>query len=379
VAEPLKNSYGPEIPREIARMIRSTYPKFPADTFVRDVLKGYEPLALTQRGWKIARALRRHLPQDYPRALEILMASLKPSATYLARSSSLSSFLYLPHTLFVAEYGLDNFEISMRAQHELTQHFTAEFSIRAFLEKHPKPALTRLKIWTRDPNVHVRRLVSEGTRPRLPWAPRLRGFQADPRPVLELLELLKDDPELYVRRSVANNLNDIGKDHPDVLVKTVRRWMKGATEERRWIVRHALRSAVKRAEAGALDVLGFGGAAKVSVTKIDIAPKQAAIGKSVVVSFDIRNATTKTQRVLADLRVHFVKSNGRSSPKVFKLKTLELAPKEAVRLRKTIGLHEMTTRKHYPGRHKIDVVLNGQPSPLAFFELTGHRSHGRQA
>ena len=133
-------------------------------------------------------------------------------------------FIYLPHVFFVAKFGVGHFEASMRAQYELTQRFTAEYSIRGFLERYPERTLARLREWAGDANAHVRRLVSEGTRPRLPWAPRLRAFQDDPQPVLELLELLKDDPELYVRRSVANNLNDIGKDNPTALIDTCRHW-----------------------------------------------------------------------------------------------------------------------------------------------------------
>ncbi len=150
---------------------------------------------------------------NIPQAVDVLLASASQPHEHRA-SGGMAAFLYMPHLFFVARHGLDHFEDSMRAQHALTQLFTAEYSIRAFLEKHPEATLARLREWTADPSHHVRRLVSEGTRPRLPWAPRLRAFQKDPRPVLELLELLKDDPELYVRRSVANNLNDIGKDHP---------------------------------------------------------------------------------------------------------------------------------------------------------------------
>lgn len=213
MAEPLKNHFGPEIPKRIAGMISAVFPRFDAQAFLDEAFKGYEDLHLTPRGWQIARALRRHLPDDFAAAADILIASLGPK---LDRTEGLgmAPFLYLPHVLFVAEYGLDHFELSMRAQYELTQRFTAEFGIRPFLVRYPEQTLARLTAWTGDPSVHVRRLVSEGTRPRLPWAPRLRAFQANPRPVLALLERLKDDPELYVCRSVANNLNDIGKDHP---------------------------------------------------------------------------------------------------------------------------------------------------------------------
>src|SRR4051812_34227455 len=281
MAAALKEQFGPSVPRAIAAMISGVHPEFPAAGFLRDALAGYVPLSLTGRGFHIATALREHLPQDYPRAVGILVDSATQRHGHTA-AGGMASFLYMPHLFFVARHGLDHFEESMRAQHALTQLFTAEFSIRAFLEKHPARTLARLREWAGDPSPHVRRLVSEGTRPRLPWAPRLRAFQQDPAPVIELLELLKDDPELYVRRSVANNLNDIGKDHPALLTGLARRWLRGASAERRWIVNHALRSAVKRADAGALGALGFGAKAEVAVRARRITPAFAKIGGSVV-------------------------------------------------------------------------------------------------
>jgi 3-methyladenine DNA glycosylase AlkC len=259
----------------------------------------------------------------------------------------------------------------MRAQYELTQRFTAEFSIRVFLERYPEATLARLREWARDPNVHVRRLVSEGTRPRLPWAPRLRSFQDDPRPVLELLELLKDDPELYVRRSVANNLNDIGKDNPAALVETCRRWLDGASAERRWLVRHALRSAVKRGDPDALALLGFGAEAVVAVRDLRIEPTVAPIGGSVTVAVELANESAETQPLLVDLRIHFVKANGKTSPKVFKLKELELEPGASARLGKTISLAQHSTRTHYPGRHRVELLVNGRASEAGAFDVVG--------
>jgi 3-methyladenine DNA glycosylase AlkC len=283
---------------------------------------------------------------------------------------SLGSFIYLPHTVYVAEFGLEHFELSMQAQHTLTQRFTAEFSIRPFLQKHPEATLERLAEWTADPSEHVRRLVSEGTRPRLPWASRLPAFQRDPAPVLALLERLKDDPSLYVRRSVANNLNDIGKDHPDVLAATATAWLRDATTPaRRWIVQHALRSAVKRGEPGALAALGFGASADVVIDQASITPPSAVVGGTLAVAFDVTNNTAQAQRVLVDFAVHYVKANGQSRAKVFKLKTLDLAAHETQRVGKTISLAEMTTRKHYPGLHRVDAILNGGARSLGSFEL----------
>jgi 3-methyladenine DNA glycosylase AlkC len=367
VAGQLKDQFGESVPRAIAAMIRAVHADFPHEQFVAEVRKGYGPLSLTQRGFHIASALRRHLPQDYPRAVRILVESATQPHQHAA-SGGMASFLYMPHLFFIAQHGLDHFEESMRAQHALTQLFTAEFSIRAYLEKHPERTLAVLGEWARDPSEQVRRLVSEGTRPRLPWAPRLRAFQEDPRPVLALLELLKDDPSLYVRRSVANNLNDIGKDHPQLLVATARRWLKNATPERRWIVKHALRSAIKRADAGALAALGYGGKADVSVRKATITPARAKIGGSVSISFDLVNELTKRQRVMADLVVHFVKARG-TGAKTFKLRAVDLPPRGAITLGKKIALKQLTTRKHYPGVHRVEALLNGQRLALGKFSL----------
>lgn len=336
---------------------------------MRDVLDGYAELELMARAAKIAAALRRHLPADYEEALALLLKSLGPKREENQWSGELP-FFHLPHTTFVASYGLEHFEVSMHAQYELTQRFTAEFSIRSFLERHPAATLERLRLWARDPSVHVRRLVSEGTRPRLPWASRLRAFQKDPRPVLELLEKLKDDPELYVRRSVANNLNDIGKDHPGLLVKTAERWLIDAPAGRAWVVRHALRSAVKRGETEALRVLGYGAGARVALENVCIHPAVVTMGGAVTLSFELVNLEKGVQRVMVDFRVQFVKAAGKVGAKVFKLRAVEMAPGERVLFRKTVSLAELTTRKHYAGIHRVEALLNGEVRALGSFELT---------
>jgi 3-methyladenine DNA glycosylase AlkC len=368
MAEPLKNHYGAEMPRAIARMIEAVHAPFDSRAFLHDALDGYDALELMQRGRKIADALHAHLPASYPQAMEILLASIDQPAG-LPGKNPMASFLFLPHTLYVAKYGLEHFDVSMRAQHALTQRFTAEISIRPFIELKQILTLRTLKRWTRDPSEHVRRLVSEGTRPRLPWAPRLRAFQRDPRPALALLELLKDDPSLYVRRSVANNLNDIGKDHPELLFATAARWMKGADANRQWIIRHALRSAVKRGEAGALRVLGFGKAANVAVTYASVSPARVKPGAGVVIAFDIVSTAAGAQALLADLRVHYVKANGKTSGKVFKLREMTLPAKGAASFSKRLSLKDLTTRKHYPGVHRVEAVINGHAAALGEFVL----------
>lgn len=349
-------------------MIVAVHPRFDRAAFVTSALRDYESLDLMPRGWHLARTLRRHLPDDFEHAVQILIDSLGPPLDR-TKDFGMSTFLYLPHVFFVAEFGLDHFEASMQAQYELTQRFTAEYSIRPFLMRHQTATLRRLRSWVDDPSPHVRRLVSEGTRPRLPWAPRLKNFQDDPQPVLELLELLKDDPELYVRRSVANNLNDIGKDHPTLLTDTAARWMVDATKNRQWLIGHALRSAIKRSDPDALAVLGFGKSTKILIENPTITPQQVKLGETISFAFDLRNTSPKKQHLLVDFQIHFVKANGKTNPKVFKLKSVDLAPQASITMAKRISVANLTTRKHYPGTHAVDVIVNGVAQPLGSFEI----------
>jgi len=371
LAEALKDQYGPEKPKEIASMLSSVYSDFDKSGFITMALDGYDQLSLTERSRHIANAMKEYLPDDYSIAIDIIIKSLGPRLDNVesSDSSGMSSFVYMPHAIYVSEYGLNHFELSMQAQYEITQRFTAEFSIRAFLEKYPKETLNRLQQWTSDDSRHVRRLVSEGTRPRLPWASRLPEFQKNPKPVIKLLDLLKDDEDLYVRRSVANNLNDISKDNPEEVAKIAKRWLKGADENRVWLVKHALRSAVKRTEPWALEILGFGQEPDVEVTEVLITPGAAVMGGYVECSFVVTNTTGRVQSLLIDLCIHYVKANGKTKPKVFKLKSLEILPGQKQVFRKKISLIEMTTRKHYIGTHKIDALLNGYIEPLGEFEL----------
>ena len=239
----------------------------------------------------------------------------------------MAPFFYFPHLVFVAERGLDHFDLSMQAQHELTKRFSAEFSIRPYIAKDPERTFAVFRKWAKDRNPHVRRLVSEGTRLRLPWAARVAWLDANPQRVLDLLELLKDDPASVVRRSVANSLNDLGKVHPELLIRTCAAWLEGASADRRALVEHALRSAVKRGSADALRLLGYGGKASVSIEDARFEPRRVAIGGRAVVSFVVRSRSRAPQSLLVDLAVHFVKATGKTSRKVFKLRRIDLPPR----------------------------------------------------
>ncbi|MEW5915259.1 MAG: DNA alkylation repair protein, partial [Gemmatimonadota bacterium] len=324
-APKLKDFFDATIVGEIARSISRAHPPFNARAFTKLALDGLTDLELIARGWHIAEALREFLPAEFPQAAQLIIASLGPELSG-TDGWGMAPFRYLPHILYVQKYGLDHFEAAMHAQYELTKRFSAEGSIRQYLLKYPDATYERLTQWVRDPSPHVRRLVSEGTRPRLPWAPRLRAFQEDPRPVIALLELLKDDPDRYVQRSIANNLNDIGKDNPAIAVEVCRRWIVDAPPGRAWLVRHALRALVKQGYKPALALLGVGEKAHVRVGNVQ-APRRVRIGETARFSFDLVSTGADRQDVLVDYAVHFVKANGAARPKVFKLRRVTLAPK----------------------------------------------------
>ena len=256
---PLKHLLGQEALECLAQNIQYVDPDFPASRFYESAWTGIEPLSIMQRGLHIAKALHDVLPGNYEQAVQILMASLTPEKPD-ADDLGVAGFFYLPHSFFISQYGQDEqhnsgsdpFETSMLALHALTMRFTSEFAIRTFLIKQQQRTLKKVDQWITDPNPHVRRLCSEGTRPRLPWGKRIPSFVADPRPTLPILESLKDDPSLYVRRSVANHLGDIAKDHPELVYATCERWLKdGASTDLMWLIRHAVRYPAKQGDARA--------------------------------------------------------------------------------------------------------------------------------
>jgi len=271
MAAPLKHLVGPAMLLQIANRISVNMPAFNTAAFIQQFVAHYGELELMPRCHWVAQCLHQHLPKDYPTAVDILLQSLGPVHPSTTDFSDIS-FLHLPFSLFVSKYGLDYFDESMAAQYEITQRFSAEFSIRAFIQRYPEKCFDLFQDWIKDPNPHIRRLVSEGTRPRLPWASHLVDLQADPSPIMPLLEALKDDPELYVRRSVANNLNDIGKDHPKRVYALLTQWQKRSNKNRDWVINYALRSAIKRCEPEALALLGYKDAQGITLSHGSIAP-----------------------------------------------------------------------------------------------------------
>lgn len=356
--------------RQTAVAIHRTYAQFDHNGFCQTVMATLLQLELKARSALIAQTLKSYLPPDYPIALDILLRATLGNELSDVDGEFSFSFDLMPIAQFIELYGLNHFEESMNAMYEITKRYTAEFTIRPFLIQYPQETLAVLTEWVTDENAHVRRLVSEGSRPRLPWGLQLKQFVQDPTPMLPLLATLRNDPSLYVRRSVANHLNDISKDHPQLVVQTLEKWNEDGTKEVAWITGHALRSLVKSADTGALALLGYLPADTVTVERFTITPATIMLGETL--TFELTLLAEKTQNLMVDYVIHFVKANGKTSEKVFKWRKTKIKAGDPLHLSKNHAIKPITTRKYYAGVHLVEVQLNGRRLAQASFTLGVH-------
>lgn len=352
----------------LAAQIKRAWPSFGASAFVHQASEGLDALELKDRVRHVICALQAHLP-DYPEALDILLAT-GAAWVKVVREDGLSNFGVWPLIDFVGEHGVESFDESMVALRALTGLWSAEFAVRPFLIADPERACEHLRSWVKDPDHHVRRLISEGTRPRLPWGQRLPGFIVDPGPVLSLLEMLRDDESEYVRRSVANNLNDISKDHPELVVETCCRWWQEQdSKSRQKLVRHALRTLIKAGNPGALAVLGFDPEAEISVENLRVEKSSIQLGQAQTFAFELVHDGDDEEDLVVDYGIHLVKKAGHRTVKVFKLKTLKMQAGSRITLQKRHAFKQVTVRSYHPGRHAVEVMVNGRSRAQVEFDL----------
>jgi 3-methyladenine DNA glycosylase AlkC len=374
MAEPFKNLIHEGTVRAMADHLSRVDARFPAARFQQQALRGLTTLELKARAMQLCAALEDTLSPDFAVAADHLEAALgTPSDPLLpphaaARDDGLRGWCLWAAGEFVARRGLGQPERALAALHAITQRFTAEWALRPFVQQHPELTFATLQRWARDDSAHVRRLVSEGTRPRLPWGMQLKSLIADPSPALPLLRVLQDDPSDYVRRSVANHLNDIAKDHPDLVVDWLREHLAAASAERRALLRHASRTLIKQGHAPTLKAWGQGQPLRGSAV-LKLSPKRARVGDTLELTLTVTSHAARKQTLLIDYALHRVLANGSLAPKVFKGWLIELAAGETQRLAKRHSLREVTTRRSYAGQHRIDVLINGRVLSHADFEL----------
>jgi 3-methyladenine DNA glycosylase AlkC len=374
MGEPFKNLLNADLVRACSAALTRAWPAFDRKRFERVALKSLDALEMKARAMQIADALEAVLPPDFDAACSIIEAALAPpieidGVASARQGAGLAGWIVWPLGEFVARRGIHHPERALRALHALTQRLTAEWAIRPLIVAHPVLAFDTLLAWTRDPSPHVRRLASEGSRPRLPWGLQLKSLIADPSPTLPILAALQDDSSDYVRRSVANHLNDIAKDHPQLVVDWVQRHLSGAPTERRALLAHASRTLIKHGHAGMLALWGAGSAFEGRCT-LAVTPKRVNVGDSVALTLTLRSTSTAAQALLIDYAVHHVKANGSTSAKVFKGWKLTLDGGESRVLTRQHSFKAVTTRRYHAGRHRFDVSINGAAAASARVELS---------
>lgn len=350
---------------------------FDHKAFVSMASNKLDTLELKARSNQIVSALVEYLPDDFSHAAIIVKDALAPSSKdetiqFTSGKNGLAGWVMMPVTDYVAHAALQQeglwYEQGLELLHACTQRFSAEFSIRPFLRDYTNRTLSVLSQWAQDENVHVRRLVSEGTRPYLPWGLRLHVFAKDPTPIIPLLEQLKDDESEYVRRSVANNLNDISKDHPDKVVQIVTSWWDDNNKARTKLIKHACRTLLKDGHPGALALFGYP-PALIGKIELILSEQSLAMGGEQHITLTIKNTQKHPQKLLIDYAMHHQKANGKMSPKVFKWTSLTLPSNTQKTLTKKHDFKQVTTRKYYQGGHMVEVLINGQAFATANFDL----------
>ncbi|PHQ36468.1 hypothetical protein [Rhodopirellula bahusiensis] len=354
----------------LSSLFQNADSNFDGKAFTRQCMRGLLDLELKQRIVHIAGVLETHLSDDFATAATQIREALPPPLDPKRTDDDFGDFIFAPLGEFVVRNGLERKQLrhSLKTLKAITMRFSMEDAIRAFIDAHPDATLAELSKWSSDSNYHVRRLVSEGTRPKLPWSRRLTIDVTTPLPFLETLHA---DPTRYVTRSVANHLNDISKSHPELVLQTLRGWKSSQCQtpkELDWISRHALRTLIKQGHSPALKFLGYRDNPKIEVSDFELKTGELRPGDTIEFSFTV--SAERAESLMIDYVIDFVKANGTTAPKVHKLKSLPLGKGESVSLTKRHRLHaNATTYTLYPGRHAVTLQINGKPYGTLPFDL----------
>mgnify|MGYP000208565667 CR=1 FL=1 len=356
--EPLKNLYSHELINTLATELKGEYAIFDAHKFTESVLSDkWDALELKDRMRHIAAVIGDYLPSNYAEAIGIL----------LPVSEKFSGLEHMHFPEFVEQFGLADFELSMRALEHLTSGSSSEFAIRPFIIKFPDESMAQMALWSQSKNDHIRRLASEGCRPRLPWAMALPEFKKDPAKVLDIILNLIDDESLYVRRSVANNLNDISKDNPHLLIDVAKQYL-GQSSDVNWVIKHACRGLLKAGDKNVLPLFGYTDAKHVLVKRFK-SDTQVVMGEKLNFEFDLESNLGTLGKLRLEFVIDFVKASGKTSGKVFKIAEGEY-DQSSKRIAKYFSFKPISTRKYYTGEHAISIVINGDKVATQSFILS---------
>lgn len=350
MAEPLKAMYNESFLKEFADKVTRAYDPFDQEAFVKLALApGWEELELKGRMHRISESLGPTLPAQYESALDVLESI----------TDDCKGFPYLFFPDFVEMFGLSHWDRSVAALEKFTRMSSSEFAVRPFIKQDQPRMLAQMQAWSLHPSEHVRRLASEGCRPRLPWADALPELKRDPSPIMPILEQLKADPSEYVRRSVANNLNDISKDHPERVLHIAREWM-GKSIHTDWIVRHACRGLLRAAHPEAMALFGIVPQPGVELINWEVTPREIRLGGSIEFRYGLQVPEAQAMKLRVELAVSYPRSTGRYYRKVFKLSEKIAEGGAFLQGGRKFSFADLSTRRHYPGEHMLTLVVNGQ-------------------
>ena len=357
MAELFKNIYNKKFINDYSSILTKCINNFDAISFSKAIFTPkWEQLELKERMRHITYALNSHIKGGFKNQVNVLLKSIAEMNS-IGRKETSIEFMFLPD--FIEVYGLQEYKVSIEALEIFTQYSTSEFAIRPFIEEYPKQTITQLIKWSQHENHHVRRLSTEGSRPKLPWASSLRRFIENPEPVLPILQNLKDDESEYVRKSVANHLNDISKSQPELALELAKDWFKGS-KNMRWVVKHGLRTLLKQGDKRALTIFGFDDAKGLNIKGLTLKESEIYIGGDLYFSFEVKNTSNKERNIRLEYKIAYVKANGSTSRKVFQISEFVLNGSKSKKFKKKQRFTDFSTRKHYPGEHTIIIVVNGK-------------------
>jgi 3-methyladenine DNA glycosylase AlkC len=366
MAEALKNMFDSNFFDDISNTLEKVVPGFNGNNFLEEIYdKDWKSRELKERMRHITLVLHRHLTADFKKNVSYLLQALRIISAKGIKQK-LIEYMFLPD--YIEVFGLDHYMISMDAMEEITQFTSCEFGVRPFLIKYPKKGIKQMFDWASHKHPMVRRLASEGCRPRLPWAMALPLYKVDPMPILPILEKLKDDVSESVRRSVANNLNDISKDNPEIVIDLVQKW-KGKTKELDWVIKHACRGLLKQGNPAVLELFDFTPVEKLTIENVSIETPIVSIGESLSFSFELVNFNDFPAKIRLEYGLYFMKANGTLAKKVFTISEKNYEANSRTNIKRKQAFKIITTRKLYPGKHGLSIIINGREFEVFYFEF----------
>lgn len=365
MAELLKNIYNQQFFEGFINAMQNSIPNFSKKRFLNKIYdEEWENKELKQRMRHISTVLKDFLPPDFKNAIDVIIELID----YLKENQLGLSFEYMFLPDFVEQYGLNNYQTSVIALEKITQFTSCEFAVRPFIIKYPKEMMKQMLEWSQHQHHGVRRFSSEGCRPRLPWAMALPELKSNPSSIIPILENLKNDTSEFVRKSVANNLNDIAKDNPDIVINLVKKW-QGESKNTDWIIKHGCRTLLKQGNSEVMELFGFGSVEKININKFKILAPKVRIGTFLEFTFELENTSSLASKIRLEYGLYYQKANGTLSKKVFKISEKEYPKNSTTIINRKQSFKIITTRKFHLGKHQLSIIVNGKEFDKIDFEL----------